>query len=77
MKIASIVEDCLRNHESLPTVFNYGGSRDRSVVSHLINVLGRIGDHKSARLLQEFVDDLEFGTHAIRAIESIRKPITH
>jgi hypothetical protein len=72
-----IVEDCLRERESLPTAFNYGGSRDRSVVLYLIDVLGSVGDDNSIRLLQTLVDDLELGPHAIRAIQSIRKPVSH
>ena len=73
--IRPIAEACLRERESLPTVFNYGGSRNRSVVSHLIDILGRIGDERSARLLETLIDDFEFGTNAIRAIESIRKAV--
>jgi hypothetical protein len=72
--IRQIVEDCVRERASLPSVFNYGGSRDRSVVSYLFEVLGKIGDENSARLLQESIDDLAFGRDAIRAIESIRRP---
>ena len=75
--IRAIVEDCLRERKSLPTVFNYGGSRDRNVVSYLIDVLGRVGDENSARLLQTLIDDLECGKHAILAIESIRKSAAH
>src|SRR5207247_6346700 len=73
--IRPIVEDCVREHESLPTVFNYGGSRNRGVVSCLIDVLGKIGNEHSVRALRELVDDFEFGRDAIRAIESIRKPV--
>lgn len=79
-EIRPIVEDCVRQRESLPSAFKYGGSRDRSVVSYLIEVLGKVGDEDSVRLLQELVDNLEFGRHAIHAIESIRgalaKPAT-
>lgn len=73
--IRPIVEDCLRGRASLPTVFNYGGHLNRGVVSYLIDALGHVGDHDSVQLLQELVDDLEFGKDAIHAIESIRKTV--
>ena len=72
-----VVEDCLRERESLPTVFNCAGSRDRNVISYLIDVLGTVGDENSIRLLQTLIDDLEFGKHAIQAIESIRTSVAH
>ena len=72
-----VVEDCLRERESLPTVFNCGGSRNRNVISYLIDVLGAVGDENSIRLLQTLIDDLEFGRHAIQAIESIRTSVAH
>ena len=48
-----VVEDCLRERESLPTVFNYGGSRDRNVISYLIDVSGTVGDENSIRVLPQ------------------------
>ena len=72
-----VVEDCLRERESLPTVFNYGGSRDRNVISYLIDVSGTVGDENSIRLLQTLIDDSEFGKHAIQAIQSIRTSVAH
>ena len=72
-----IVEDCLRERESLSSVFSYGGSRNRNVISYLIDVLGTVGDENSIRLLQTLIDDLEFGKHAIQAIESIRTSVAH
>ena len=72
-----VVEDCLRERESLPTVFNCGGSRDRNVISYLIDVLGTVGDENSIRLLQTLIDDSEFGKHAIQAIQSIRTSVAH
>ena len=74
-EIRPIVEDCIRERESLPTVFNYGGSRDRTVVSYLIDVLGKTGNVNSISLLQELVDDPDLGQDAIHAVESIRRTI--
>lgn len=71
-EIRPILEDCLRERESLSSVFNFGGSRNRSVISHLISTLGTIGNEGTARLLHTILDDMEFGTDALRAIESIR-----
>ncbi len=71
--IRPIIEDCIRQREALPTVFGYGGSRNRQVVPYLIDVLGTIGNENSARLLEQLVDDLEFGRDALRAIDSIRR----
>ena len=76
-EMRALVQDCLRERESLPTVFNYGGSRDRSVVSYLIDVLGRVGNETSARFLQDLVDNFELGGYAIKAIESIRRSRAH
>ena len=58
-------------------MFNYGGSRDRNVISYLIDVLGTVGDENSIRLLQTLIDDSEFGKHAIQAIQSIRTSVAH
>ena len=76
-EVRALVADCLRERESLPTVFNYGGSRDRNVLSYLIDVLGRVGNETSARFLQSLIDDVELGKYAITAIHSIRKANTH
>ena len=51
------------------------GRLNRGVVSYLIDALGHVGDHDSVQLLQELVDDLEFGKDAIDVIESIRKTV--
>jgi hypothetical protein len=74
-KIRPIVEDCLRGRELLPTVFAYGGSRAPAVILNLIDILGRIGDERSARLLHTLIDDEQIGPAAIKAIGAIRKPL--
>ena len=73
-----LLEDCLRDREVLPTVFNYGGSRDRQVLAYVVQVLARIGDGNTAQLLSTVMDDPELGRHSISAIESIRQrgPVT-
>ncbi len=75
-EIRSIVEDCLRGRERLPTVFAYGGSRAPAVILNLISILGRIGDERSTRLLHTLIDDEQFGAAVVGALESIRKPIS-
>ena len=72
-EVRALAEHCLRERESLTTVFNYGGSRDPAVVSYLVDVLGTVGDENCARFLQSLIDEVGLGEHAIAAIQSIRK----
>jgi len=72
-EIRPILEQCIPNKELLPTVFGYGGSRDRNVIRFLIDALGKIGSNTSIPVLQAIVDDSEFGKDAIQAIELIRR----
>ena len=76
-EVRALAEHCLRERESLSTVFNYGGGRGPAVVSYLVEVLGRVGDENCARFLQSLIDDVELGKYAIAAIQSIRKANAH
>lgn len=72
-EIRPILEQCITDRESLPTIFRYGGSCDRNVIRFLIEALGTIGDAATVLKLQLIADDPEFGRHAIQAIQSIQK----
>src|SRR6266540_3879823 len=74
-EVRPIVEYCIIHRESLPSLFQHGGSTDRNVIRFLLGALGSIGDDSAIPTLQEIVDDREFGKDAIQAIESIRKTI--
>ncbi len=74
-KVGTIIETCLPHRDALPSIFQYGGSRDRNVVCFLIDTLGQTGGHSSIPLLEALVEDLEFGKDSIRAIEKIHKRI--
>jgi hypothetical protein len=68
-----IVLRCLVQRGALPSIFRYGGSRDRNVSAYLIQLLGRIGDGTSAGTLRTLVEDPDLGSQAIRALESIER----
>jgi hypothetical protein len=74
-QLRPILERCIEDREALPTVFRFGGSRDRGVIRFLIGSLGRLGDATTVPILGTIVDDPEFGKDAIQAIESIEKSI--
>ena len=74
-EVRPIVEYCITQRESLPSVFRYGGSADRDVIRFLIHTLGKIGDETANPTLRSIVDDREFGKDSIQAIESIQKTI--
>ncbi len=72
-EVRSIVEQCITDRESLPSVFRHGGSANRDVIRFLIHTLEKIGDATSISTLQPLVDDREFGKDAVQAIKSIQK----
>ena len=72
-EIRHIVETCLEHRETLPSVFQYGGSRDRDLIRFLIDLLGKTGASSAIPLLESIVENAEFGTDCIRAITDIQK----
>ena len=70
-QVKSILEGCLHERLSLPSIFQYGGSRDSSVIRFIINSLATIGDGNSKELLVEITEDPMFGKHATAAVEGI------
>jgi hypothetical protein len=50
-RVRPIIENCLKNRDSLPSIFQYGGNRDPNVIRFLIGTLGSIGDAKSIPIL--------------------------
>jgi hypothetical protein len=72
-QVKPILESCIEHREGLPSVFRFGGSRDRSVIRFLVGSIGKIGDATTLPILRTIVDDPEFGKDAIQAIESIQK----
>jgi hypothetical protein len=74
-QIRPILEECLRHLSSLSSIFEYGGSRDASVIRFLIDSLGSIGDEGSISVLTTLADDQTFGKDAVLALESIQSKV--
>jgi hypothetical protein len=72
-QVCSIFQTCLAHHDSLPSVFRYGGSKDERVVRFMITTMGSIADLTAIPLLQTFAEDAEYGREAVDAIEAIQK----
>jgi hypothetical protein len=72
-ELKPILEQCVVNRGLLPTVFPYGGSREREVIRFVIAALGKVGHITSVPVLRALIDDTDFGRDAIQAIELIQK----
>jgi hypothetical protein len=53
-------------------LFHHGGSIDSRVFQNVISDLGRIGDAASITVLDQILDDSEWGRFAVAAVHAIR-----
>lgn len=71
--IRDVLHESLTFGESLSSVFPHVSSDSAQLFRWTISTLGRIGDHTSVRLLQQWTEDNKHGIEAIRAIEKIEQ----
>jgi hypothetical protein len=70
-----ILESCLQRPTEFTSLFNYGGSRDNSVVKKVIHTLEEIGGRESIAALNTLSEHAVYGRDAVRAIQAIRRRI--
>ena len=70
-QVKGILEKSLLYRETLPSIFQSGGSPNPEVTRFIIDALGKIGDSQSKRLLLAIADDQQFGRDAVAAAEAI------
>jgi len=69
--IRDVLHQSLTFGESLSSVFPHVTNDSAQLFRWTISTLGKIGDHTSVRLLQQWTEDNKHGIEAIRAIEKI------
>ncbi len=74
-ELGPILEYCLANRGSLPTIFRRGGGDSRGLVRFVIDGLARIGAAGTLPVLRAMADDQEFGKDAIGAIQAIQRGV--
>jgi hypothetical protein len=72
-QVCPILETCLLHRDSLPSLFQYGGSKDQRVVHFLIATMRSIAGMTAVPLFQTLAENAEYGRGAIDAIEAIQK----
>jgi len=73
-EIGEILEQCIKNRESLTSLFQNGsGNRDGNIVRFLIRISPQVDTSTMITTLRQIADDPEFGKDAIDAIESIQR----
>jgi hypothetical protein len=72
-EIRPIFQACLDRRDSLPSIFPTFAGSNRDVIRFLITTLGEMPDSSSVPLLRELVEDPDFGSDAIAALEAIQQ----
>jgi hypothetical protein len=71
-QVRPILHEAIPNRRGLTSLFHHGGSIDSRVVQNVISDLGRIGDAASITVLDQILDDSEWGPFAVAAVHAIR-----
>jgi hypothetical protein len=71
-QVRPILHEAIPNRRGLTSLFHHGGSIDSRVFQNVISDLGRIGDAASITVLDQILDDSEWGRFAVAAVHAIR-----
>lgn len=72
-ELSPVLEHCIRHPDSLPTLFQRGGSANNEVLRFVIHCVATLGRETGISALRPLVDDPKFGKDAIGAIEVLHK----
>ena len=71
-EIRPILHEAIPHRRVLTSLFRHGGSSDSRIFQNVISDLGRIGNADSITMLDEILEDSEWGKCAVAAVYAIR-----